>query len=83
MILESKKANVLQALNDCTLLILTYNLWCFTDIVWEPETRERLGYVYVAFCLSNISVHLVIMLSESFYRIKLSFKRCINRKKAK
>ena len=30
---DSKKANFFEAFNDCTMLVLTYHAWCFTDFV--------------------------------------------------
>ena len=83
MPLESKKANVFEALNDGTILVLTYHLWCFTDIVKEPETRHELGFMFIAVCLSNIVTHLVFMLYETGIRIKLVCKRQSNRRKSK
>ena len=31
--METKKANMTEVFNDYTLLVLTYFLWCFTDII--------------------------------------------------
>ena len=58
-LMESKKANVLEAFNDCTLLVLTYHLWCYTEFVGEVETRYELGYSYIGFFFGNIIVHSV------------------------
>ena len=33
MPLESTKANLFEVFNDVTLLLLTYLLWCFTDLI--------------------------------------------------
>ena len=83
MPLDSRKANLLEVFNDCTLLMLTYLLWCFTDIVGEPETREQLGYVFISVSLGNIAVHILMMLCETGFRVKLSYKKCMNKRKAK
>ena len=83
MPLESFQANVFEVFNDCTLLSLTYLLWCFTDIVGEPETRHELGYVFIAVSLGNIAVHMIFLIYESIYRAKLSCKRCTNKRRAK
>ena len=40
MPLESTRANLFEVFNDVTLLLLTYLLWCFTDLIAEPETRN-------------------------------------------
>ena len=74
MPMQSKMANLFEFFNDCTLLLLTYHLWCFTDIVGEPETRYELGYVFTGVSLGNVSVHLVTMLLETFIRAKLALK---------
>ena len=75
MPLESKKANLVEVMNDCTVLLLTYHLWCFTDFVGEPETRHELGFVFIGTSLSNILVHLLLMLSQTVYHLKLRCKR--------
>ena len=72
---NSIKANALEVFNDCTVLVLTYHLWCFTDMVKEPETRHGLGYVFIAVCFVNIGVHIINMLSETIHKAKLSYKR--------
>ena len=82
MPMESRQENLFEVFNDCTLLLLTYHLWCFTDIVGEPETRYELGYVFIGASLGNISVHFVLMLLETFIRTKLACKKYLNRKKA-
>ena len=75
-------ANIVETINDWTLLALTYMLWCFTDMVGEPETRYDIGYAYIIMSLANIVLQLITMIYESSMRVKLSCKRCINRRKA-
>ena len=68
MPMESRVANLFEFFNDCTLLLLTYHLWCFTDIVGEPETRYQLGYIFIGVSLGNICVHFVAMVIVTFTR---------------
>mgnify|MGYP007004933791 CR=1 FL=1 len=58
---ESKEATYYEVFNDITLLLVTYHMWCFTDIVPEAETRYGLGKSFIGICLGNILVHLVGM----------------------
>ena len=74
MPMESRFANLIECFNDCTLLLLTYHLWCFTDIVGEPETRYELGYVFIGVSMGNVGVHFVFMLLVTLSRAKLALK---------
>ena len=75
MPLDSKGANYIEVLNEVTLLLLTYHLWCFTDFVGEPETRNYLGFAFIATTQSNILVHLILMIIETVHHLKLRCKR--------
>ena len=81
--LESRFANNIETFNEMTALALTYFLFCFTDFVPEPETRNDLGSYYNYVSFSNIGVHIVIMLSVSFSQVKLSCRKRYYAKKAK
>ena len=75
MPLESRKANLFEVFNECTLLVLTYLLWCFTQIIGEPETRHLLGYAFIGASLGNVGVHLLAMLLETAINARLRCKR--------
>ena len=79
---ENKSMNYIEVMNEVTLLLLTYTLWCFTDFVPEAETRHLLGFVFIATSQGNVIVHLILMVCETMKRIELGCKRCINRRKA-
>ena len=73
--LETRQANISETFNDCTLLVITYHLWCFTDIIPKPETRNYLGFTFIGTSLGNIVIHLISMLLSSLARAKLECKR--------
>ena len=79
---ENKSMNYIEVMNEVTLLLLTYTLWCFTDFVPEAETRHLLGFVFIATSQGNVIVHLTLMVCETMKRVELGCKRCINRRKA-
>ena len=56
-------STLVEVLNDYTLLVLTYFLWCFTDIIKEPETRYELGYVFIIIFLGNLAFHMILMIT--------------------
>ena len=79
---ESRFMNNIETFNELTALVLTYFLFCFTDFVAEPETRNDLGAYYNYVSFTNIGVHISIMLYDSFKKIKLSCKRRYYARKA-
>ena len=83
MPLESRQANLYEVINDCTLLLLTYHLWLFTDVVGEPETRHLLGFAFMAVCLGNVGIHLVTMIVTTGITVKLSCRKRIWRNRIK
>ena len=38
--LETNQLNFFETFNEFTLLVMTYHLWCFSDFIKEPETRN-------------------------------------------
>ena len=80
---ESHFMNNIETFNELTALVLTYFLFCFTDFVPEPETRNDLGAYYNYVSFANIGVHISTMLYDSFQKIKLSCKRRYYARKAK
>jgi hypothetical protein len=68
-------------MNECTAIALTYGLLCFTDFVPSEETRSEIGYYYILVTCTNILVHLIVLMIENVYRIKLVCKkhrRCLS-----
>ena len=78
--LETKQANLFEVFNDVALLLMTYHMWCFTDIVPEPETRHMLGFSFIAVSMMNILVHLVTMLLESGIKMRQTCRKCFIKK---
>ena len=72
---KSTKTNTLEAFNDCTLLALTYFMWCFTDMGPNVETQHELGYIYIGVTMANIAVHIAVMLAENAILIKRKCRR--------
>ena len=72
--------NDIETFNEVTILTLTYFLFCFTDFVPEPETRNKLSFYYIATSFFNMAVHLLVMLNSSFSSIRQS---CRKRRHAK
>ena len=58
-------------------MLLIYGLFCFTQFVTEPETRNFNGYAYIAVVACNVFVHLTFLLLDTFRKVKRLLKRFI------
>ena len=79
---ESFFAVRMAVMDECTILVLSYFLLCFTDFVPEAETRSEIGHFYVAVVLVNVLVHFIFLLLDIGSKSKLRCKRCFNKHKA-
>ena len=64
--LETTFATKMEVFNECTIIILHYGLMCFTDYVPEPSVRYQLGHYYIAVFLSNLLVHISLLVLGSY-----------------
>ena len=64
----SNFVNNIETFNECTILVLTYFLFCFSDFVPDPETRSNLGFYYISTSFFNMLVNMFIMMKDSFTR---------------
>ena len=72
---DERGNNLIETFNEVTIITLTYFLFCFTDFVPEPETRNDLGTYYNSITYFNITVHILIMLFSTFQKLRLKCKR--------
>ena len=72
----------MEIMNECTIVILCYLLFCFTDFVLDPLVRYRIGFAYIVVVLINISIHTVMLLWDSLVNCKLYCKKQSLKKKA-
>ena len=79
---NSAQLKWIETVNEITIILLTYILFCFTDFVADPQTRNDLGLVYIFISLLNITGHILIMLCQSLYSIKKAVQRRIKKQKA-
>ena len=73
--LESRLAQGIELMNEITAIVLTYGLKCFTDFVPNEETRSKIGYYYIGVSSANILIHLIVLVLETVYRMKLVCKK--------
>lgn len=73
--LESRFATGMEVMNECTVLMQTYLLICFTDVVTEQRIRYNIGTFYIAVSLMNISVHLLILIGVTLKDILFFLRR--------
>lgn len=68
-------ANRMEVFNECTIIMLSYWLLCFTDLVPDPWTQYIIGWPYVAVFLVNITVHTTLLTYSSGIQIRLRCRR--------
>ena len=76
--LETPFATKMEVYNECTIIVLSYGLLCFTDFVVDPVMRYELGWYYMAASVTNILVHIIYLASGSGVRVKLTCRRKCN-----
>ena len=64
-------ANHIETMNECTIMLLSYLLMCFTDYVPEAETRSELGVSYMSVSLGASGIHLIILVVTNIKYVKL------------
>ena len=81
---ESFFAERMAVMNECTVLLLSYGMMCFTEFVPEPETRRKLiGPFYIIVVLANILIHLIFLVLDFGSKSKQKWKRCLKNRKVR
>ena len=68
--LESRFTTKIEVMNECTILLQTYLLLCFRDIIVDEETQYNVGFYYILISLINISIHIFLLLGDTLINIK-------------
>ena len=72
----------IEVMNECSLIILTYGLMCFTDFVPEPETRSLVGECYIVVTISNYAIHIFFLLRFNIGHLWWKCRRRFYRRRA-
>ena len=80
--LASPRGMRMEIMNECTILILCYLLFCFTEFVPDPSVRYQIGIAYNVVVLINIAIHTVMLVWDSLANCKLYCKKQVLKKKA-
>ena len=73
---ESKKQNMLEALNECAVLVGSYHLFMFTKMVFKEELRLEIGWSLIYFIAFNtiFNISLVCFNGVKQFCLKLKLK---------
>ncbi len=77
--------NKLEVFNESCIILATYHLLVFTDMVDDVEVQYKFGWSMIFITVVNIAVNMGIMAKESLKEIKKGFakiKEWCKRKKA-
>ena len=72
---ESKTQTNTEIINEITVLLSSYHLFCFTEWVYDMNRRLEIGWSLVGFIIFNILINLAIFLATIFKNFKKSVKR--------
>ena len=72
----------MEIMNEFTIIILCYLLFCFTEFVPDPSIRYQIGVVYNVVVLINIAIHTVMLVWDFLANCKLYCKKQTLKKKA-
>ena len=73
--LESPFENRLELMNECTIMLLTYGQLHFTEYMPEPDTRNSVGYLYIGVVLTNVGIHMIILIRDTCTKAKFACRR--------
>jgi hypothetical protein len=61
---ESVFLNRLEAFNELLKLIISYHQLCFTDFIYDSETKGVIGWYMVGFIMFSFAINFFIMLKN-------------------
>ena len=68
--LKSKGNNRFELFNECMIMIIMYQILCFSDAMPDPETQKIMGIS----CMTTICIHIIFDLSLLMYQTMRSVK---------
>eukprot|EP00347_Sterkiella_histriomuscorum_P003158 403365370 len=75
---EDSRTNVIEVMNEISVLGCSYQLLIFTDYEAEGFIKEYFGYGIIAVILINFVTNISIMVYDFILRLKLSYKKLRN-----
>lgn len=67
--MNSTFLNVLEIINEVTLIICSYMLYLFTDYVDNAKTRYNLGWYFIGFAVGNIIINWIVIICKVIHSI--------------
>jgi hypothetical protein len=61
-------------MNEGTTVVLLYIVYMFSDLIPDPEIQYMVGYFFIVILISNLSVHLTLIVISIFKELVLKIK---------
>lgn len=75
-----KKDRIMFILNDVFVLFVAYHLLSLTELVYDPYTRQQIGYSMIAVTctaiLINLGLFFYIAVQEVYHSFKIIYQKC-------
>ena len=72
---NSSLLNNQEVLNEITVLLSSYTLFCYSDFVPDPYTRYQVGWASIGIILLNLAMNLTFLGHVSGGQVKDKIKR--------
>lgn len=72
--LESSFANNIEMFDSLTALLLSYCLFCFTDLVPDAIVRYNIGFIMIIIAFSNLCTNIFFIFREPFKKLIAKLK---------
>ena len=80
---ETLLLNLTEIINEVTVLLVAYHLFCFSDFVTSPDDEVKVGWSLIFLILANILFNTVVFIYMVVRSAILYVRRCKARKAAK
>ena len=78
---ETYFAAKIEVFNECTNILLLYGLMMFTDFVPDAQMRFNLGFCYIGVTLSNILLHLTVLIAGSLALLRKTIRKALYKRR--
>ena len=76
---ESNFITKMEIFNEIAAIMLCYIMLCFTDWIPRASTRYQTGWVFIGLICTHLSIHLGILILNSYFNAKQKAKQKIYR----
>ena len=82
---KSFMQNIQEVFNECTVIVASYHLFCFTEWIFDMERRFELGWSLIAVIVLNVFFNIALLafvvLKSAYIKLRKSYYLRIKKQK--